>query len=106
MPTLNRREMIGSLVAAGAAWGIAGCRDRGTAVASATPTQSKPLTAADGSVDWRAVREIFPLSPDVIHLATYLLVSTPRPVAEAVDFYRKKIEADTLWIERAAFADS
>lgn len=95
MPTINRREMIGSLVA-GAAWGVAGCRDGAPREASASPTQAKPLKAPNGTIDWRAVREQFPLSADAIHLATYLFVSMPKPVAEAVEFYRKKIDADTL----------
>jgi selenocysteine lyase/cysteine desulfurase len=105
MPTLNRRELLGSLVA-GAAWSIAGCRDGGTRDASAGPPQAKPIVLPNGDVDWRAVRALFPLSPDAIHLATYLLVSTPKPVAEAVDVFRKKIEEDTLWLDRAAFTDS
>jgi selenocysteine lyase/cysteine desulfurase len=104
MPTINRREMLGSLVA-GAAWGIAGCRDGGTREAgAAAPPQ--PIKTPNGAVDWRAVRAQFPLSTDTIHLATFLLVSTPKPVAESVDFFRKKIDADTVWIERAAFSDS
>jgi selenocysteine lyase/cysteine desulfurase len=104
MPTINRREMLGSLVA-GAAWGIAGCRDGGTREAGAA-APPPPIKTPNGTVDWRAVRAMFPLSTDTIHLATYLLVSTPRPVAESVDFFRKKIDADTVWIERAAFSDS
>ena len=102
MPTVNRREMIGSLVA-GAAWTIGGCRESSPRDASAATSQAKPIRTPNGSVDWRAVREQFPLSPDLIHLATYLFVSMPKPVAEMVELYRKKIDADTLWIERAAF---
>ena len=105
MPTMNRREMIGSLVA-GAAWGVAGCREGGTRDASAAPPTAAPITLPNGTVDWRAVRALFPLDRDLIHLATYLLVSQPKPVADAVDGFRRKIEADTLWIERAAFTDS
>ena len=105
MSTLNRRELIGSL-ALTAAWAATGCREPGARDANATPAQAKPIKTPNGAADWRAVRDLFPLSRDTIHLATYLLVSLPRPVAEAVDFYRRKIDADTLWIERAAFSDS
>ena len=105
MPSLNRRELLGTLVA-GAAWGVAGCRDTGTRDAHAEPPQAKPITLPNGSVDWRAVRELFPLSKDLIHLATFLFVSQPKPVAEMVELYRKKIDEDTLWIERAAFDDA
>jgi selenocysteine lyase/cysteine desulfurase len=105
MRTVNRREMIGSLVV-GAAWGIAGCGEGAPREASASPTPTKLLKSPNGTVDWRAVREQFPLSTDAIHLATYLFVSMPKPVAEMVELYRKKIDADTVWIERAAFSDS
>ena len=105
MPTLNRRELIGTLVA-GAAWSVAGCRDAETRNANAAPSQPKPITLPNGTVDWRAVRELFPLSKDAMHLSTFLFVSQPKPVAEEVERYRKLIDADTVWIERAAFAES
>jgi hypothetical protein len=105
MPTLNRRELIGTLVA-GAAWSVAGCRDAGTRAANAAPSQAKPITLPNGTVDWRAVRELFPLSKDLLHLSTFLFVSQPKPVADVVEHYRKLIDADTLWIERAAFDES
>jgi len=105
MPSLNRRELIGTLVA-GAAWGVTGCRDTGTRDANAAPTDTKPITLPNGDVDWRAVRALFPLSKDLIHLSTFLFVSQPKPVAEALEHYRTLIDADTLWIERAAFAES
>ena len=105
MPTLNRRELIGTLVA-GATWGVAGCRDTGTRDANAAPPQPEPITLPNGTVDWHAVRELFPLSKDALHLSTYLFVSQPKPVAEVVEPYRKLSDADTVWIERAAFSES
>ena len=105
MPSLNRRELIGTLMA-GAAWGVTGCRDTGTRHANAAPPDTKPITLPNGDVDWRAVRALFPLSKDLIHLSTFLFVSQPKPVAEMVERYRKKIDEDTLWIDRAAFDDA
>ena len=105
MPSLNRRELIGTLVA-GAAWGVTGCRDTGTRDANAAAPDAKPIRLPNGDVDWRAVRALFPLSKDLIHLSTFLFVSQPKPVAEMVERYRKKIDEDTLWIERAAFDDA
>ena len=105
MPTLNRRELIGTLVA-GAAWSAAGCREAGTQDANAAPSQPKPITLPNGTVDWHAVRELFPLSKDLLHLSTYLFVSQPKPVAAEVEHFRKLIDADTVWIERAAFSDA
>ena len=80
MPTLNRRELIGTLVA-GAAWSATGGLDIGTRDANAAPAQPKPITLPNGTVDWHAVRELFPLSKDALHLSTYLFVSQPKPVA-------------------------
>src|SRR6476646_10460280 len=105
MPTLNRRELIGTLVA-GAAWSVAGCRDAETRNANAAPSHPRPITLPNGTADWRAVRELFPLSKDAMHLSTFLFVSQPKPVAEAGEHFRKLIDADTVWIERAASAES
>jgi selenocysteine lyase/cysteine desulfurase len=105
MPTVNRRELIGSLVAS-AAWSIAGCRDSQPRDANAALPQSPSIRTPNGTVDWRVVRALFPLSTDAVHLATFLFVSHPKPVADAIEFYRRKIDADTLWIDRAAFSDS
>jgi selenocysteine lyase/cysteine desulfurase len=57
-------------------------------------------------VDWPAVRDLFPLSRDWTHLASFLLVAHPRPVAEAIERFRAHIDADPLWLEDAAFTDS
>jgi selenocysteine lyase/cysteine desulfurase len=57
-------------------------------------------------VDWKAVRDLFPLSREWTHLATFLFVSHPAPVAAAIDRFRAKIDADTMWIEEAAFSDA
>jgi selenocysteine lyase/cysteine desulfurase len=34
------------------------------------------------------------------------LVSHPRPVADAIEHFRRKLDADPGWIEQAAFSDS
>jgi selenocysteine lyase/cysteine desulfurase len=57
-------------------------------------------------VDWQAVRDLFPLAADWIHLASFLLVSHPKPVAEAIDRFRQRIDADPVWLEAAAFSDT
>jgi len=104
MPTLNRRDLIGSL-AASAVLGLARPVIATARNANASPAPDTPTTLPNGEVDWRAVRELFPLSTDAIHMATYLFVSTPKPVAEVVEQFRRKIDADTVWIERAALTD-
>ena len=66
----------------------------------------KPIRQANGDVDWRAVRDLFPLAADWTHLASFLLVSHPKPVADAIERFRRKLDADPGWIEQAAFSDS
>src|SRR5439155_15405391 len=56
--------------------------------------------------DWLAVRDLFPLAPDWTHLSSFLFVSHPKPVAEAIDHFRKKLDSDPMWIEIAAFTDA
>jgi isopenicillin-N epimerase len=64
------------------------------------------LRSASNTVDWLAVRELFPLAPDWTHLSSFLFVSHPKPVAEAIDHFRRKLDSDAFWIETAAFTDA
>jgi selenocysteine lyase/cysteine desulfurase len=54
---------------------------------------------------WSAVRAQFPLARDVRHFAGFFLVSHPRPVREAIEGFRKTIDANPLLtVEHALFA--
>jgi selenocysteine lyase/cysteine desulfurase len=64
-----------------------------------------PQVRSGKAVDWLAVRELFPLAPDWTHLSSFLFVSHPKPVAAAIDHFRKKLDSDAFWIEIAAFTD-
>lgn len=44
--------------------------------------------------DWGAVRRQFDLSPDYIHLGLFYLTSHPRPVREAIEKYRRELDAN------------
>jgi isopenicillin-N epimerase len=102
---LDRREMLMSLVT-GLAAGSA--RSMFPAALEAQPRvpRLRSLRSATGTVDWLAVRELFPLAPDWTHLSSFLFVSHPKPVAEAIDRFRKKLDSDAMWIEIAAFTDA
>jgi selenocysteine lyase/cysteine desulfurase len=102
---MNRRELIGSL-AAGAVLNVVGCHDREALPVQTAVPPGKSLALPNGDIDWRAVRDLFPLSRDVTHLAAFLFVSQPQPVADAIELYRTKIDADPTWIEAAAFDDA
>ncbi len=101
---LDRRRMLTSLAAT--ALGAPLLPFTAVAASSPAPTRHRPLRTPQGSVDWEAVRALFPLSPEWTHLASFLLVSHPRPVAEAIEHFRKKIDADPVWVEIAALTDS
>jgi selenocysteine lyase/cysteine desulfurase len=96
---IPRRQLLGSL----AAYLVAGSKRPLFHPVVAPP---RPLRAASGAVDWAAVRALFPLAPDWTHMSSFLFVSHPKPVAEAIDYFRKKIDSDAMWIEIAAFSDS
>jgi isopenicillin-N epimerase len=54
--------------------------------------------------DWDSVRREFDLSPDYIHLALFFLASHPRPVRQAIEQYRAKIDANPfIAVESATF---
>ena len=67
---------------------------------------ARPLQTRTGAVDWAAVRALFPLSEEWTHLASFLFVSHPKPVTEAIERFRRKIDADPVWIEIAALTDA
>ena len=103
--TLNRRQLLAS-VAAGFTWGAAPRREGVKTHAGAAQPGPNPIRQANGDVDWQAVRDLFPLAGDWTHLASFLLVSHPKPVADAIEHFRRKLDADPGWIEQAAFSDS
>ncbi len=57
--------------------------------------QTKPSAPVDFK-DWESVRREFKLAPDYVHLALFFLASHPRPVREAIEQYREKIDANPL----------
>jgi selenocysteine lyase/cysteine desulfurase len=46
------------------------------------------------TADWKGLRQQFALTHDYIHLATFLLASHPKPVAEAIERHRKAFDAN------------
>src|SRR5207249_7212987 len=96
--TLARRQLLKSLVAAPLVPAIGRVEPR--------LPRSRPLRGLNGELDWLAVRDLFPLAPDWTHLSSFLFVSHPKPVAEAIDHFRRKLDSDAMWIEIAAFTDA
>jgi selenocysteine lyase/cysteine desulfurase len=103
--SIDRRGMLVSL-ATGLVAGRAGRFDLGAQQAATGLAQDRPIRRADGAVDWSAVRDLFPLRRDWIHLANFLFVSHPRPVAQAIETFRKKLDSDVVWLEIAALSEA
>jgi len=101
MASLARRELLSTLGV-----GLLGATEAfGLGRGAISSTAGAALRRADGSVDWPAVRAQFRLRPDRIHLGSFYLVSHPKPVRDAIDRYRERIDADPLWIEEACFSE-
>ena len=57
--------------------------------------------------DWKTVRREFDLAPDYIHLGLFYLASHPRPVREAIERYRRQLDANPfLTTEPALFENA
>src|SRR5207245_6602777 len=98
--TLARRQLLKSLVAASLFPAIERV-DRIRPV-----PHLRRLRGLTGEPDWLAVRDLFPLAPDWTHLSSFLFVWHPKPVAVAIDHFRKKLDSDAMWIEIQAFSDT
>lgn len=65
------------------------------------PNVAHAETRPPGSLkldDWAVVRDQFDLSRDYIHLAPFYISSHPRPVREAIENYRRAIDANPVLI--------
>ena len=63
----------------------------------------KPSALVDFK-DWESVRREFELAPDYVHLALFFLASHPRPVRQAIEQYRARIDANPfVAVESAIF---
>src|SRR5262245_12926360 len=57
--------------------------------------------------DWESVRRQFELAPNYIQLALFFVASHPRPVRQAIEQYRAKIDANPLLtVENALFVQT
>jgi selenocysteine lyase/cysteine desulfurase len=67
--------------------------------------QAKAKESAPANLkEWDSVRREFELAPGYIHLALFFLASHPRPVRQAIEQYRAKIDANPLLtVESAIF---
>jgi len=87
MHVIDRR---GFLVRSGLALSAALLSSEGFPLSRASPLESA------NPPDWQVVRDQFPLSRDLIHLAGFFLASHPAPVREAIERHRAGLDADPI----------
>ncbi|MDX1531641.1 MAG: aminotransferase class V-fold PLP-dependent enzyme [Rhodothermales bacterium] len=70
---------------------------------SDAPARPRPFDPSD----WDAVRDQFALTRERIHMASFLLASHPRPVADAIERHRRAFDEDpaTYWEEHFMTAE-
>ena len=80
---------------------MAGVVAAGNAVTNTGLAAPATTTPTD---EWAAIRSQFDLSRDWVHLAGFFLVSHPKPVREAIERFRKQLDANPFEVvERGCF---
>jgi len=73
-------------------------------LAASLPLLPQALAAAapdfSGKDKWQQLRQLFPLDPDYAHFANFLVTAHPRPVQQAIDYYRAEIDRNPArWVD-------
>lgn len=82
--TLNRRDFVATA-------GLSVLASTGVRAAAAKQTAPANL---DHRSSWAAIRAQFDLSPEWLHFSQFYIVSHPRPVREAIERLRRKLDAN------------
>lgn len=91
--SINRRQFLAT-TALSAFAGSAGAQ-------AEAPQNARPAERLD---EWPAVRRQFDLSPEFLHFSQFYIVSHPRPVREAIEHYRRTLDANPfVTLERGMF---
>lgn len=82
--TLNRRDFVATV----------GLSLVGSAASRAAVAEQPAVAPAiDGNSNWASVRAQFDLAPDWMHFSQFYIVSHPRPVREAIERFRRMLDA-------------
>lgn len=59
--------------------------------------KANPASASD---KWASFRQLFNLDPDYVHFSNFLVTSHPKPVQDAIDYYRAEINRNPAkWVD-------
>lgn len=61
-----------------------------------TATDAPAAAATPAAGDWAAVRALFGLAPDRVHMAGFYLASHPEPVRRAIEAHRRGLDAEPV----------
>jgi selenocysteine lyase/cysteine desulfurase len=98
MGDLSRRAFLsrsGAVAGSLALGGAAACRSGDDGTEPRDGGDAAGGTAFDPG-DWASIRDQFPLTPDILHFAAFVLAAHPRPVADAIERHRRGLDEDTL----------
>lgn len=84
--TMNRRDFVATM-------GVSVLSSAAVHSAAAAKSEQR---SADRFTDWSSVRDQFNLAPGLLHFSQFFLVSHPRPVREAVERYRRLLDANPV----------
>ncbi len=91
---MQRRKFLGGAglaltgLASGTPMSLANSVAKNESVGSHTAKSSTIKPESIKSGDWKALRKLFPLTHDYVHLATFLLASHPKPVSDEINRHR------------------
>jgi isopenicillin-N epimerase len=89
---LDRRRFLGGAAAALLAASSGGS----CGVTRPRPERRRGSRLSAEDREWASVRELFELSPELIHMSALLVSSHPRPVRQAIERYRRELDRDPV----------
>ena len=91
----RRKFLLGGAALGAGALALTRCTGAGApAAGGGAAARAAAGTGAGSLARWTEVRALFPLRPDRVHMAGFLLASHPRPVAEAIERHRRGLDED------------
>lgn len=92
MPISRRGFLTRSAIAVAAGATSTSCISEETKL----PALDRSAPILDEPKNWKAVRDLFDLSPDYIHMSALYIASHPKPVRDAIETYRRELDTNPV----------